>query len=145
MDLCAVLGAACWFECVHGTMNTFTIIHLCASDLPILISGAAYLWSNPIPVKDHEACLRNYSGSKTEFDCWNPWPLTGIRLNIDIVTTSGVPRVGWGFNYPPPAPKFRRPSKIVQNSTRLWKLLKLLNLGSQHSKMFGKKAVNFYS
>ena len=29
---------------------------------------------------------------------------------------------GWGFK--PPTPKFRRPSKIVLNSTRLWKLLK---------------------
>jgi len=29
----------------------------------------------------------------------------------------------WGSN--PPAPKFRRPSKIVPNSTRLWKLLKI--------------------
>ena len=38
---------------------------------------------------------------------------------------SGVPRgvgfVGWN----PPPPKFRRPSKIVPNSTRLWKLLKI--------------------
>jgi len=30
----------------------------------------------------------------------------------------------WGFK-PPPHPKFRRPSKIVPNSTRLWKLLKI--------------------
>ena len=29
----------------------------------------------------------------------------------------------WGFK--PPPPKFRRPSKIVLNSTRLWKLLKI--------------------
>ena len=39
----------------------------------------------------------------------------------------------------PPPPKFRRPSKIVPNSTRLWKLLKLLNLERQHPKTFGKK------
>ena len=32
--------------------------------------------------------------------------------------------VGGGFN-PPPPPKFRRPSKIVPNSIRLWKLLKI--------------------
>ena len=32
---------------------------------------------------------------------------------------------GFGlFKLPPPPPKFRRPSKIVPNSTRLWKLLK---------------------
>jgi len=37
---------------------------------------------------------------------------------------SGVPR-GWRVQRPPPPPKFRRPSKIVPNSTRLWKLLKI--------------------
>ena len=31
---------------------------------------------------------------------------------------------GGGFKHPPP-PKFRRTSKIVPNSTRLWKLLKM--------------------
>ena len=41
-----------------------------------------------------------------------------------IAASSGVPRVGGGSNHPPP-PKFRRPSKIVPNSTRLWKLLKI--------------------
>ena len=35
--------------------------------------------------------------------------------------SSGVPRGGWGFN--PRPPKFRKSSKIVPNSTRLWKLL----------------------
>jgi len=30
-----------------------------------------------------------------------------------------------GFNPPPPRPKFRRLSKIMPNSTRLWKLLKM--------------------
>ena len=38
-------------------------------------------------------------------------------------TTSGVPRGAWVFN--PPPPKFRRHSKILPNSTRLWKLLKI--------------------
>jgi len=37
---------------------------------------------------------------------------------------SGVPRGGFGGLNPPP-PKFRRPSKIVPNSTPLWKLLKI--------------------
>jgi len=47
---------------------------------------------------------------------------------LDFLTTeygtdrfSGVPT---GVSTPPP-PKFRRPSKIVPNSTRLWKLLKI--------------------
>jgi len=31
---------------------------------------------------------------------------------------------GWGVQ-PPPPPRFQRPSKIVLNSTRLWKLLKI--------------------
>ena len=51
--------------------------------------------------------------------------------------------MGGGLGCQPPPPKFRRPSKIMPNSTRLWKLLKLLNLGRQHPKMFGKKAVKF--
>ena len=38
-----------------------------------------------------------------------------------------------------PPPKFQRPSKIVPNSTRLWKLLKIAELGCQHRKIFGKK------
>ena len=42
---------------------------------------------------------------------------------IGNVRISGVPRGVWGFK--PPPPKFRRPSKIVPNSTRLWKLLKI--------------------
>ena len=37
--------------------------------------------------------------------------------------SSGVPRRGLWVQTPPP--KFRRPSKIVSNSTRLWKLLKI--------------------
>jgi len=56
-----------------------------------------------------------------------------------VIVGSGVP--GGGFQIP--TPKFRRPSKIVPNLTRLWKLFKLLNLGRQHPKMFGKKVVKF--
>jgi len=44
----------------------------------------------------------------------NPWT-TGWML-----LTNSVP--GWGVETPP---KFRRPTKIVPNSTRLWKLLKI--------------------
>jgi len=35
-----------------------------------------------------------------------------------------------GFKPPPPTPKFRRPSEIVPNSTRLWKLLKIAEFGT---------------
>ena len=41
----------------------------------------------------------------------------------NVMTHSDVPRGGVGVFNPPP--KFRRPSKIVPNSTRLWKLLKI--------------------
>ena len=53
-------------------------------------------------------------------------------------------RGGLGCSNPPPEiPKALQ--EIVPNLTRLWKLLKkkLLNLGRQHTKMFGKKAVTF--
>jgi hypothetical protein len=44
------------------------------------------------------------------------------------------------FNPSPlPQKKFRGPSKIVPHSTRLWKLLKLHNLGHQHPNMFVKR------
>jgi len=52
---------------------------------------------------------------------------------------SGVPRGFGGFGGSASPPKFRRPSKIVPNSSRLWKLKNLLNLWSQHPKMFGKE------
>ena len=62
---------------------------------------------------------------------------------VMFLMISGVPRGGGGVQIPP-SPKFRRPSKIVPNSTWLWKLLKKnLNLWRQHTKMFGKKTVNF--
>jgi len=45
--------------------------------------------------------------------------------------------VVWGFN--PPPPKFRRPSKIVPNSTRLWKLLKIAEFRKPTPKDVRKK------
>jgi hypothetical protein len=63
-----------------------------------------------------------------------------VLFLFTIWNTSGVPRGGVvGFKHPPPTLKFLRPSKIVSNSTQLWKMLKMLNLGRQHPKMFGKK------
>jgi len=51
-------------------------------------------------------------------------------------------RRGWGFD--PPSPKFRRLSKIVPNSTRLWKLLKIAKFRTPtHRDIWGKKAVKF--
>jgi len=47
------------------------------------------------------------------------------RYDKKDTTSSGAPRGVWGGGSTPPSPKFRRPSKIVQNSTRLWKLLKI--------------------
>ena len=43
-----------------------------------------------------------------------------------------------GFNNPPP-PKFRRPSKIVPSSTRLWKLLKIAEFSTPTSQYVRKK------
>ena len=56
------------------------------------------------------------------------------------VIISGVPRGGVGCSNPPP-PKFRRPSKkSCQTQPECENCLKkLLNLGYQHTKMFGKK------
>ena len=54
--------------------------------------------------------------------------------------TSCVPRGGWEFQ--PPPPKFRRPSKIMPNSTRLWKLLKIAEFRTptpQHVRKKGSK------
>ena len=44
---------------------------------------------------------------------------------VQYTQTSGIPRGGFGVFKPFPPPKFRRPSKIVPNSTQLWKLLKI--------------------
>ena len=49
-------------------------------------------------------------------------------VNIVDVLSDFVPwqwRAGGGFGGCKPPPKFRRPSKIMPNSTRLWKLLKI--------------------
>jgi len=58
-------------------------------------------------------------------------------------TNSGAPGGGLGgFNPPPP-----EIPKALQNRTKLNPIVKtvkkLLNLGRQHPKMFGKKAVKF--
>ena len=47
-------------------------------------------------------------------------PFSVIQTNCAVAYQGG----GWGVKIPPP-PKFWRPSKIVPNSTRLWKLLKI--------------------
>jgi len=43
---------------------------------------------------------------------------------MSVILYSGVPGAGVGGSAPP-APKLRRPSKVVPNSIRLWKLLKI--------------------
>jgi len=48
-----------------------------------------------------------------------------------------------GFGVQTPPTEIGRPSKIVPNKTRLWKFLKLLNLGHQQHKMLGKKFSQF--
>ena len=68
--------------------------------------------------------------------------LYGPERLVHTVRTSGAVAYRGGVGRFNP-PKFRRSSKIVPKSTQLWKLLKIANLGCQHRKMFGKKAVKF--
>ena len=46
---------------------------------------------------------------------------------------------GLGCSNPPPPPKFRRPSKIMPNSTRLWKLLKIVEFRTPTPQYVRKK------
>jgi hypothetical protein len=54
---------------------------------------------------------------------------THTHAHYHISYTSGVPR-GGGWCVQPPPPKFRRPSKIVPNSTTLLKLLQIAEFGA---------------
>ena len=76
--------------------------------------------------------------SNSRLGMWGMLVLTFITKVPTVAYRGGG---GLGVQIPPP--KFRRPSKIVPNSTQLWTLLILLNLGRQHPKIFGKKAVKF--
>ena len=46
-----------------------------------------------------------------------------------------------GGSTPPPAPKFRSPSKIVQKSTRFWKLLKMVEFRMPTTQDVRKKGI----
>ena len=64
------------------------------------------------------------------------------KIQVSLTSNHGVPRGGvWGVRPPPEIPK------ALQNRAKLNPIcencLKLLNLGRQHTKMFGKKAVKF--
>jgi len=48
-----------------------------------------------------------------------------ISMTLQVFLCSVAYRGGGGWGSTSPPPKFRRPSKIVPNSTRLWKLLKI--------------------
>jgi len=65
----------------------------------------------------------NTVGSRVHSICW-----------LDPVAYRGGVEM---FN--PPPPKFRRPSKIVSNSTRLWKLLKIAEFRTPTPKDVRKK------
>jgi len=87
------------------------------------------LWSPPCLICNRCQGLFHQSNAA---GAW-VWQLTSS-------SDSGVPNGGLGGYNTPPPPKFRGPSKIMPDSTRLWKLLKkILNLGRQHPKMFEKK------
>jgi hypothetical protein len=65
---------------------------------------------------------------------WCAMSATSVIVPIHFLSHTGMLHTFWtvmcggggvcGGSNPPP-PKFRRPSKIVPNSTRLWKLLKI--------------------
>ena len=63
------------------------------------------------------SCLP-YFHKQTAKQCFLP-------LKTDIHPHHWRTEVGGGCSNTPPPTKFRRPSKIVPNSTRLWKLLKI--------------------
>ena len=58
--------------------------------------------------------------------------------NVKKYCRDGVVAYFGGFKSPPPS-KFRRPSKIVPNSTRLWKLLKIAEFRTPTPKDVWKK------
>ena len=56
--------------------------------------------------------------------CVNPPTDVIVNLTILILRTKPVAYRGGGCVFKPPPPKFRRPSKILPNSTRLVKTVK---------------------
>ena len=70
----------------------------------------------------------------------NLLPLLGI-ITRTVQPSSGVLRGGWGFK--PPPRNSEGPPKSCQTQPDCENCQKLLNLGCQHTKMFGKKAVKF--
>jgi len=91
-------------------------------------------------------------GTMCRYCCWPVTclkcnPVTGRSNMGALYQNSGVPMgvgVGVGVFNPAPPPEI---PKALQNRAKLNPILKtvkkLLNLGSQHPKMFGKKAVKF--
>ena len=80
------------------------------------VAAQIYVCGTRSSIKDHE------------FRCSGFWPFiitTNTTASSCHITGSecGIPG-GGGFQTPTP-PKFGRPSKIVPNLTRLWKLLKI--------------------
>ena len=62
------------------------------------------------------------------------------KFLILITNISGVQREGLGRGgFEPPPPKFRRHSKIMPNSTRMWKLLKIAEIRMPTAQDVGKK------
>ena len=61
------------------------------------------------------------------------------RLRLSSCSYAVAYRGGVGVLNTPPPPKFRKPSKIVPNSTRLWKLLKIAEFRTPTSQDVRKK------
>jgi len=85
------------------------------------------LWGTPGMYRVHFTFTLVYIAYKA----WYPLVIFTSDYSADMRRlTTGIRSQQWrtegglGGSTPSPIPKFRRPSKIVPNSTRLWKLLK---------------------
>ena len=94
--------------------------------------------------------LTSYGTVRTAEQFWVLWRREKLLTSTWNLKQSMTYRGGGGFKIPPPPPphKFRRPSKIVSNSTRLWKLLKIAEFWTptpQDIRKKGSKILNLPS
>jgi len=72
-----------------------------------------------------------------------------LKSSVRVICSQIFIRSQWrtegegGLGCSTPLPKFRRPSKIVPNSTGLWKLLKIAEFRTPTPQDVRKKAVKF--
>ena len=135
-------------ELYPGYSRHESCLHFCCSEqrYSTLDVGYIHVHSTLLPFAAH--CL-------SPNDCWyrgdtiqqceivSPHNVDDPSL-LDVTLSlclSVAYRAGWWGGLgglQTPLPKFRRPTKIVPNWTRLWKLLKIAELRHQHTKISGK-------